>query len=64
MIRLEDPDGTCWGKNFNSHVGRNVGTYRVYWHIARRKLLSEYGGKISFVFEDDKLATFFIMKWS
>lgn len=72
MIRLEDADDTVWGKNFNKHVSRRARwlDYRQ-WHIARSKLLSEYGGKvsraggkISFVFEDDKHATMFILKWT
>lgn len=73
MIRLEHADYTCWGRNFNSHVTRKTTrtTDIRHWHMARRKLLAEYGGKISraggkisFVFEDDKQATWFILKWS
>ena len=72
MIRLEDPDDTVWGKNFNRQVSRkSKWTDYRHWHMVRRKMLSEYngkisraGGKISFVFEDDKHATWFIMKWT
>lgn len=72
MIRLADVDDTHWGRKFNAHVSRRTKwtDYR-HWHITRNKLLSEYGGKVSraggevsFVFEDDKHASMFILKWS
>lgn len=72
MIRLEYADYTLWGRNFNSYVNRKSTRADIqHWHMVRRKLLSEYGGKISraggsisFVFEDDKQATMFMLKWS
>lgn len=66
-----------WYQNFLAEVKKEFECSRRYtqrgWHIIETNLLKEHGGKISFrearrykfyVFEEDKHATLFMLKWT